>query len=129
MKGLMESWHNSCCYLKHKVESCTEIMHISPLRFLLFLWQGKKSLSKQVLCTILHSLLSYASGNPIMGLSSDQRSVLVLPSGCMCCSSAEYQDTILTSTSLGVLSSTELGCPHQLLHVKRLNTAQLDEMG
>lgn len=93
-----------------KLGCCCEIMHISPLRFFLFLTQEKKKgLSKEVLCTLLHSLLTYAPVNPIMELSSGQRSILVLLRGCTRCSLAEFQQVILTST--------KLGCPHQLLHV------------
>lgn len=116
--GLMESWHKSCCHLKHKswkLGSCCEIMDVSPLGHFLFLTQGKENgLSKQVLCALLHPLLSYAPiRNPIMGLSSDQRSVLVLPRGCMCCFLAEYQQVILTSTEHGHPHQHKLGCPHQ----------------
>lgn len=113
----MESWHNSCCHLKHKSQklgSCCEIMRASPLGYLLFLMQGKENgLSKQVLCALLQPLLSYAPGNPTTRLSSDQRSILVLPRGCMCCSLAEYQQVILTSTDHECTHQHKLGCPHQ----------------
>lgn len=107
-----------------KLGSCLKSCTSHHLNFSCSLCRKKNGLSKQVLCILLHSMLSYAPGNPIMGLSSDQRSLSVFPRGCMCCSLAEYQGAILTSASLAVLTNFCMWYGQ-----KRLNTAALDEMG